>query len=38
MQHFFLQLKTNQELIFEQSGIKLKVKETKEDIVCCEVT
>lgn len=35
---FLSQLKTNQELIFEQSGIKLKVKETKEDLVVCEVT
>ncbi|MDD3263164.1 MAG: pyruvate kinase [Candidatus Absconditabacteria bacterium] len=34
---FLSQLKPGQEITFEQSGIKLKVKETKEDLVLCEV-
>lgn len=34
---FLSQLKSGQEITFEQSWIKLKVKETKEDLVLCEV-
>jgi pyruvate kinase len=34
---FLSSLKINQELVFEQSGIKLKVKNVGEDIVSCEV-
>lgn len=35
---FLSQLKNNQEIVFEQSWIKLKVKEVKEDLVVCEVS
>ncbi len=34
---FLSNLKTNQEIAFEQSWIKLKVKEVQEDLVICEV-
>ncbi len=34
---FLAELKPNQEIIFEQSGVKLKAKEINEDIVTCEV-
>ncbi len=35
---FLSELKSNQEIVFEQSWVKMKAKEIKEDLIVCEVT